>query len=144
MPPTPTCSPISKRDRRRVGIVSSTVNMTPHVGHKIEITGTAVPPAEAMKEKKDVPKAPHYMKVTAMKHALTDLPMKSQSFPIFGVVGRIRSTAAQNVVFIRLVPDGPAIGTGRFFLFLISPRFASVRMDMDARNPDENRSHLHV
>ena len=51
---------------KTVGIVSSTPNLAPHVGHKIEITGTAVPPkdAEAMK---DVPKADHYMKVTAMK-----------------------------------------------------------------------------
>jgi hypothetical protein len=51
---------------KSVGIVSSSANLKPHVGHKIEITGTAVPPAEA-EAMKDVPKAPHYMKVTAMK-----------------------------------------------------------------------------
>ena len=51
---------------KSVGIVSSTANLKPHVGHKIEITGTAVPPAEA-EAMKDVPKAPHYMKVTAIK-----------------------------------------------------------------------------
>jgi hypothetical protein len=51
---------------KSVGIVSSTPNLAPHVGHKIEITGTPVPPAEA-EAMKDVPKAPHYMKVTAMK-----------------------------------------------------------------------------
>jgi hypothetical protein len=51
---------------KSVGIVSSTANLKPHVGHKIEITGTPVPPAEA-EAMKDVPKAPHYMKVTAIK-----------------------------------------------------------------------------
>jgi len=51
---------------KSVGIVSSTANLAPHVGHKIEITGTAVPPAEA-EAMKDVPKSPHYMKVTAVK-----------------------------------------------------------------------------
>ena len=58
---------------KSVGIVSSTPNLKPHVGHKIEITGTAVPPAEAEKMK-DVPKAPHYMKVTAIKMISTTCP----------------------------------------------------------------------
>jgi hypothetical protein len=52
---------------KTVGIVSSDANLAPHVGHKIEITGTAVPAKEAMDENKDVPKAPHYMKVTSIK-----------------------------------------------------------------------------
>ena len=59
---------------KTVGIVSSTENLAPHVGHKVEITGTAVPEAEAMQENKDVPKAPHYMKVTAMKHISATCP----------------------------------------------------------------------
>ena len=59
---------------KTVGIISSSVNLAPHVGHKVEITGTAVPEAEAMKENKDVPKAPHYMKVTAMKHISATCP----------------------------------------------------------------------
>jgi hypothetical protein len=59
---------------KMVGIVSSDVNLAPHVGHKVEITGTAVPEAEAMKENKDVPKSPHYMKVTAMKHIAATCP----------------------------------------------------------------------
>jgi hypothetical protein len=59
---------------KEVGIVSSDVKLAPHVGHKVEITGTAVPEAEAMKENKDVPKAPHYMKVTAMKHIAATCP----------------------------------------------------------------------
>ena len=51
---------------KSIGIVSSTPNLAPHVGHKIEVTGTAVPPAEAEKDP-NVPKAPHYMKLTAIK-----------------------------------------------------------------------------
>jgi len=59
---------------KTVGIVSSTASLAPHVGHKVEITGTSVPEEDAMKENKDVPKAPHYMKVTAMKHISTTCP----------------------------------------------------------------------
>lgn len=59
---------------KTVGIVSSTVELAPHVGHKVELTGTAVPEDEAIKENKDVPKAPHYMKVTAMKHISATCP----------------------------------------------------------------------
>ena len=59
---------------KTVGIVSSAENLAPHVGHKVEITGTPVSEKEAMEENKDVPKAPHYMKVTAMKHISTTCP----------------------------------------------------------------------
>ena len=58
---------------KSVGIVSSTANLAPHVGHKIEITGTAVPAKEAEAEP-NVPKAPHYMKVTAVKMISTTCP----------------------------------------------------------------------
>lgn len=58
---------------KSIGIVSSTVNLAPHVGHKIEVTGTAVPPAEAEKDTK-IPKAPHYMKLTAIKMISTTCP----------------------------------------------------------------------
>ena len=51
---------------KSVGIVSSDANLAPHVGHKVEITGTPVPPADAEKDS-NVPKAPHYMKVTSVK-----------------------------------------------------------------------------
>jgi len=51
---------------KSVGIVSSDANLAPHVGHKMEITGTAVAPADA-EMNKNVPKAPHYMKVTSVK-----------------------------------------------------------------------------
>ncbi len=51
---------------KTIGIVSSTPDLTPHVGHKIEITGTAVPAMKAEKDK-NVPKADHYMRVTGIK-----------------------------------------------------------------------------
>ena len=58
---------------KSIGIVSSTPNLAPHVGHKIEVTGTAVPPQEAEKDP-NVPKAPHYMKLTAIKMISSTCP----------------------------------------------------------------------
>src|ERR1700733_8243692 len=51
---------------KQVGIVSSDAKLAPHVGHKIDITGTAVKPADAEADP-TVPKSPHYMHVTAIK-----------------------------------------------------------------------------
>ena len=51
---------------KTIGVVSSTANLAPHVGHKIEVTGTAVPAKDAEMDSK-VPKAAHYMKLTAIK-----------------------------------------------------------------------------
>jgi hypothetical protein len=59
---------------KTVGIVSAAENLAPHVGHKVEVTGTPVSAKEAMEENKDVPKADHYMKVTAMKHISATCP----------------------------------------------------------------------
>jgi hypothetical protein len=58
---------------KQVGIVSSTPNLAPHVGHKIEITGTAVPAKDAETDA-NVPKSPHYMKITAIKMVSTTCP----------------------------------------------------------------------
>jgi len=52
---------------KSIGIVSSTANLAPHVGHKIEITGTGVPVKDAEEMKPAPPKAPHYMKLTGIK-----------------------------------------------------------------------------
>jgi hypothetical protein len=51
---------------KTLGVVSSTANLAPHVGHRIEVSGTAVPAAEAEKDK-TTPKAEHYMRLTAIK-----------------------------------------------------------------------------
>ena len=58
---------------KTIGIVSSTPNLAPHVGHKIQVTGTAVPAKEAETEK-NVPKAQHYMKLTEIKMVSTTCP----------------------------------------------------------------------
>lgn len=57
-----------------VGIVSSTDKLAGHVGHKIDITGTAVPNAEAEAMKPAPPKADHYMKITAVKMVSATCP----------------------------------------------------------------------
>jgi hypothetical protein len=54
-------------------VVSSTANLAPHVGHKIEVTGVAVPATEAETDK-SVPKAPHYMKLSGIKMVSTTCP----------------------------------------------------------------------
>ncbi len=58
---------------KQVGIVSSSANLAPHVGHKIEITGTAVPAKDAEADA-NVPKSPHYMKVDSIKMVSTTCP----------------------------------------------------------------------
>jgi hypothetical protein len=57
-----------------IGIVSSTASLAPHVGHKIDITGTNVPAAEAEKSKPAPPKADHYMKLSAVKMVSATCP----------------------------------------------------------------------
>ena len=58
---------------KTIGIVSSTANLAPHVGHKIEVTGVAVPASEAETDQ-NVPKAPHYMKLSGIKMISTTCP----------------------------------------------------------------------
>jgi hypothetical protein len=50
-----------------IGIVSSKENLAPHVGHKIDLSGTAVSNKEAESMKPAPPKADHYMNITAIK-----------------------------------------------------------------------------
>jgi len=57
---------------KTAGIVSSSADLAPHVGHKIEVTGTAVPAKEA--EAETAVKAPHYMRLTAIKMISTSCP----------------------------------------------------------------------
>ena len=59
---------------KSIGIVASTANLTPHVGHKIAVTGTAVPVKEAESMKPAPPKAPHYMNLTAIKMIAATCP----------------------------------------------------------------------
>jgi hypothetical protein len=48
-------------------IVESKAKLAPHVGHKIDITGTDVPAKEVDSMKEKPQKGDHYMRVTAMK-----------------------------------------------------------------------------
>jgi hypothetical protein len=64
----------AEKGPKMIGIVSSTPNLTPHIGHKIDITGTAVPNPEAEKATPKVSKADHYMRITAIKMVGTTCP----------------------------------------------------------------------
>ena len=58
---------------KTIGVVSSTANLAPHVGHKIEVTGVAVPASQAEAEK-SVPKAEHYMRLSGIKMISASCP----------------------------------------------------------------------
>ena len=57
-----------------IGIVSATPNLAPHVGHKIDITGTAVDTKTAESSKPAPSKADHYMNITAIKMVSATCP----------------------------------------------------------------------
>lgn len=59
---------------RSVGVVFSTANLELHVGNKIEITSVNIPAAEADADKM-CPEGPHYMKLSAIKNDLDNLPL---------------------------------------------------------------------
>lgn len=59
---------------KTIGIVSSKANLAPHVGHKIDITGTAVPNKEAESAKPKPPTADHYMNLTAIRMVSATCP----------------------------------------------------------------------
>ena len=59
---------------KTIGIVESKDKLDAHVGHKIDITGTAVPAAEAEAMKMKPAKADHYMKITAVKMVSATCP----------------------------------------------------------------------
>ncbi len=64
----------AEKGPKTIGIVESKDNLAPHVGHKIDITGTAVPAKEAESAKMKPPKADHYMRLTAIKMISTTCP----------------------------------------------------------------------
>ena len=61
-----------------IGVVESKATLAPHVGHKVDITGTAVPDAEAEAMKPAPPKADHYMRITAREDGLGHVPVNSR------------------------------------------------------------------
>ena len=64
----------AEKGPKMIGIVSSTANLAPHVGHKIDITGTAVDAKTAESHKPAPPKADHYMNLTAIKMVSATCP----------------------------------------------------------------------
>ena len=69
-----TVTSTAEKGPKTIGIVSSSADLKGHVGHKIDITGTAVPNAEAEAMKPAPPKAEHYMKLTAVKMVAATCP----------------------------------------------------------------------
>lgn len=59
---------------KTIGILESKAKLAPHVGHKIDITGTAVPTKEAESAKVKPSKADHYMNITAIKMVSATCP----------------------------------------------------------------------
>ena len=64
----------AEKGPKMIGIVSSKANLAPHVGHKIDITGTGVDNKTAESSKPAPPKADHYMNVTAVKMVSATCP----------------------------------------------------------------------
>jgi hypothetical protein len=57
-----------------ISIVASKDSLAGHVGHKVDITGTAVPNAEAEAMKPAPPKGDHYMRLSAVKMVAAKCP----------------------------------------------------------------------
>lgn len=64
----------AEKGPKMIGIVSSEARLAGHVGHKIDITGVAVPVKEAESMKPAPPKADHYMKLSAIKMVAAKCP----------------------------------------------------------------------
>jgi hypothetical protein len=64
----------AEKGPKTIGIVESTAKLAPHVGHKIDITGTGVPNKDAESMSPAPPKADHYMKITAVKMVSATCP----------------------------------------------------------------------
>jgi hypothetical protein len=62
----------AEKGPKMIGILKSTAKLDPHVGHKIDITGTGVPTKEVDASK--APKADHYMNITAVKMVSATCP----------------------------------------------------------------------
>jgi hypothetical protein len=64
----------AEKGPKTISIIESKANLAPHVGHKIDITGTAVPNAEAENMKTKPSKGDHYMRITAVKMVSATCP----------------------------------------------------------------------
>ena len=64
----------AEKGPKMISIIDSKATLAPHVGHKVEVTGTAVPAAEAEKMKPAPAKADHYMRLSAVKMVSATCP----------------------------------------------------------------------
>lgn len=64
----------AEKGPKTISIVESKANLAPHVGHKIDITGTGVPNKEAESMATKPSKGDHYMKITAVKMISASCP----------------------------------------------------------------------
>ena len=64
----------AEKGPKTISIVESKANLMPHVGHKIDITGTGVPNKEAESMATKPPKGDHYMRITAIKMVSATCP----------------------------------------------------------------------
>jgi hypothetical protein len=64
----------AEKGPKTIGVVDSKATLAPHVGHKVDVTGTGVPNAEAEAMKPAPPKADHYMRITAVKMVSATCP----------------------------------------------------------------------
>jgi hypothetical protein len=64
----------AEKGPKTISIVETTAKLAPHVGHKIDITGTDIPVKEAQSMKTAPPKGDHYMRVTAIKMVSATCP----------------------------------------------------------------------
>jgi hypothetical protein len=64
----------AEKGPKMIGIITAKPNLAPHVGHKIDITGTAVDTKMAESNKPAPSKADHYMNITAIKMVSATCP----------------------------------------------------------------------
>ena len=64
----------AEKGPKTIGIVSSKAPLAGHVGHKIDITGTAVPKETAESAKPKPPAADHYMNLSAIAMVAAKCP----------------------------------------------------------------------
>lgn len=64
----------AEKGPKTISIIDSKATLAPHVGHKVDIVGTAVPAAEAEAMKPAPAKADHYMRLTAVNMVSATCP----------------------------------------------------------------------
>lgn len=64
----------AEKGPKTIVIVDSKATLAPHVGHKVDIVGVAVPAAEAEKMTPTPPKSDHYMRLSAVKMVSATCP----------------------------------------------------------------------